>query len=460
MFSSANVQRYKNKYTVCLLLLSFLILCFIWPVQSNILPANRNFIIYLSVILTLFLYSKKKYIQYELDQGGRYGIYLLVAFLVFTLVNGFFVAPNLLEMVRSWQGQYLRAGLLFFVGLYLYPICSYHFKGFNKNKLFSYVILSSLIIVFIQLLQFLYFYLKTGELLWGETWSVPSRTEMSFQINLVTGLLLAEIACRVFLHRQFLIFKTWLITTAIILCFICSVIIKTRWGTVGMIGSTISICFFIALKELSKKNLPKLLSAFVLITITVGAIGYTSWHQDSRWKTLSMDMVAGWNIDMHSRCYNGFDGPAMQDKNGRIMDDSNSCRASFFHQGIELITENPFGSGPRKDAFLVLLQKEFNDPIIQQSNSHYGLIDVTLQNGVLGLIIWLAFVFSMILIGWRKFSRESNVIGLYLSLFTVSFLFRSSVDNMMRDHFLEQNLALTGLMLGLIFTPKMSRDEK
>ncbi|SQA98483.1 Uncharacterised protein [Cedecea neteri] len=45
----------------------------------------------------------------------------------------------------------------------------------------------------------------------------------------------------------------------------------------------------------------------------------------------------------------------------------------FFHQGIELITENPFGSGPRKDAFLVLLQKEFNDPIIQQSNSHYGV---------------------------------------------------------------------------------------
>ncbi|SQA98485.1 Uncharacterised protein [Cedecea neteri] len=230
MFSSANVQRYKNKYTVCLLLLSFLILCFIWPVQSNILPANRNFIIYLSVILTLFLYSKKKYIQYELDQGGRYGIYLLVAFLVFTLVNGFFVAPKSLR-----NGQKLGKGNIYgldycsLLAVFI-SICSYHFKGFNKNKLFSYVILSSLIIVFIQLLQFLYFYLKTGELLWGETWSVPSRTEMSFQINLVTGLLLAEIACRVFLHRQFLIFKTWLITTAIILCFICSVIIKNPLG--------------------------------------------------------------------------------------------------------------------------------------------------------------------------------------------------------------------------------------
>ena len=290
---------------------------------------------------------------------------------------------------------------------------------------------------------------------------MPTRTEMSFQINMVTGILLAELACRLFLGRKYLIFSNKLMAAFILLCFICSALAKTRWGTIGLIGSTISICVFIALKAISRKNLPKLCLAALVVTIVVGIIGYTSWHQDSRWKSLSMDMVAGWDLGMHSRCYNGFDGPLMQDSTGRIMDDSNSCRASFFRQGSELIAEYPFGAGPRKDAFLVLMQEKYHDPIIQQSNSHYGLIDVALQNGVLGLINWLAFVMLMILIGWRAFSRDLIIPGLYLSLLTVSFLFRSGVDNMMRDHYLEQNLALSGLMLGLIFTSnKISRAKK
>ncbi|ATF51705.1 hypothetical protein CO701_22680 [Citrobacter werkmanii] len=460
--NSSTQAKYPSKGILAyFLLFSFCVLCFVWPIQNSILPTNRNLFIYLSAALTLYFCVRKKYMPIELSRLAKYAIALIIFFLGFTLVNGLFVAADVGKMLRSWQGQYLRAGLLFFVGLFLYPICKYHFKNIKANKILSLVVLCLLGVIFIHLLQNIYFYIKTGTILWGETWIVPSRTEMSFQINMVTGILLAEIACRLFLGRKYLIFSNKLMAAFILLCFICSALAKTRWGTIGLIGSTISICVFIALKAISRKNLPKLCLATLVIAMVVGIVGYTSWHQDSRWKSLSMDMVAGWDLGMHSRCYNGFDGPLMQDSTGRIMDDSNSCRASFFRQGTELIAEYPFGAGPRKDAFLVLLQEKYHDPIIQQSNSHYGLIDVTLQNGVLGLINWLAFVMLMILIGWRAFSRDLIIPGLYLSLFTVSFLFRSGVDNMMRDHYLEQNLALSGLMLGLIFTSnKISRAKK
>lgn len=461
MNSNIQLQFQFKDVLAYLLLFSFGVLCFVWPIQNSILPTNRNLFIYLSTALTLYFFVRKEYISIELSRLAKYAIVSILIFLVFTLINGLFVAVDMEKMIRSWQGQYLRAGLLFFVGLFLYPICKYHFKNITTNKVLSLIVLCSLGVIFIHLLQNIYFYIKLGRILWGHTWIVPTRTEMSFQINMVTSILLAEIACRLFLNRKYLIFSNKLMAAFILLCFICSALAKTRWGTIGLIGSMISICVFIALKAISRKNLPKICLTALLVALVVGIVGYTSWHQDSRWKSLSMDMVAGWDLGMHSRCYNGFDGPSMRDSTGRIMDDSNSCRASFFRQGIDLIAKHPFGAGPRKDAFLVLLQEKYHDSIIQQSNSHYGMIDVTLQNGILGLINWLAFVILMIVIGWRAFSRDLIIPGLYLSLFTVSFLFRSSVDNMMRDHFFEQNLALSGLMLGLIFSGnKISRDKK
>ncbi len=80
------------------------------------------------------------------------------------------------------------------------------------------------------------------------------------------------------------------------------------------------------------------------------------------------------------------------------------------------------------------------------------MIDFALQNGFLGLAGWLCFVISLIVAGWDAFSKKLVMPGLFLSLMAVSFLFRSSVDNMLRDHFLEQFMAFTGLMIGLIVT--------
>lgn len=104
----------------------------------------------------------------ELSRLAKYAIALIIIFLGFTLVNGLFVAADVGKMLRSWQGQYLRAGLLFFVGLFLYPICKYHFKNIKANKILSLVVLCLLGVIFIHLLQNIYFYIKTGTILWGK----------------------------------------------------------------------------------------------------------------------------------------------------------------------------------------------------------------------------------------------------------------------------------------------------
>lgn len=127
--NSSTQAKYPSKGILAyFLLFLFFVLCFVWPIQNSILPTNRNLFIYLSAALTLYFCVRKKYMPIELSRLAKYAIALIIIFLGFTLVNGLFVAADVGKMLRSWQGQYLRAGLLFFVGLFLYPICKYHLK--------------------------------------------------------------------------------------------------------------------------------------------------------------------------------------------------------------------------------------------------------------------------------------------------------------------------------------------
>jgi len=455
-FNMIAVQSLANlsakKVTTSLLLFCFCVLCFVWPIENSNLPANRNLFIYVGLAMTLFLYWKKQGMPLAHNAKSRMPIYILAGLLIFTLLNGLLVAPDLKQMFRSWQGQYLRAGLLFFIGLLIYSFTASCFRGLSKTRFLSLVVLCSLGVIFIHVIQTAFMYLRNGYIDWGITWIVRTRTEMSFQINFICGILFAELLSRLFLHRKFLIFKTSLLLFFIAVCFVATALVNTRWGTIGLIGSTISICAFIAAKMLNRNNRKKMLLTGAAVALMVAAVGYASWTQDPRWQSLSQDAVSGWNLSVDNRCYDGFTGPTLQDNTGRVLDESNACRSTFFHQGWKLVFENPFGTGPRKDAFLVLLQKAYHDPSIKQDNSHYGVIDFALQNGFLGLAGWLCFVISLIVVGWDAFSKKLVMPGLFLSLMAVSFLFRSSVDNMLRDHFLEQFMAFTGLMIGLIVT--------
>ncbi|MNP69526.1 hypothetical protein D3C76_1656340 [compost metagenome] len=52
-------------------------------------------------------------------------------------------------------------------------------------------------------------------------------------------------------------------------------------------------------------------------------------------------------------------------------------------------------------------------------------------------------------IGWREFRRGNIMMGMFLLLFTVGFFCRTMVDHNLKDHYLEQYMLLTGLLVGM-----------
>ena len=433
-----------------LLVLAVLALCFVWPIPNDQLPFHRNGLIYPIVAVALGLFFSNNATRQRLDLSKiKFVLIVVWALTFFIVINGFFVAPDIKEMVSTWSGQWLRPVLLFCAGLVLLPAIQRTYPSMTAARFFTLVILFFWGVVLIHLLDIAWLYWRTGYIYWGETRIVYNRTRMSFQVNMITGFLMAELLARGLLHQRFLRLKTPFLIAILISNLLCTALVDSRWGTIGLVGSLFSTFFLLSLHNMRRSRV--VVTGGILVGIVTASVllGYASWKSDPRWQSLESDAIAGWNAPFTSYCYNQNDGAIPINGLGAPMNHSNGCRASFFHQGWKLIAEHPAGIGARKEAFRYVLRRDTQDNRITIPHSHYGLIEFGIQNGVIGIAGWLILLVGCWYIGWREFRRGNVMVGMFLLLYTVGFFCRTMVDHNLKDHYLEQYMLLTGLLVGM-----------
>nr|WP_246842242.1 MULTISPECIES: O-antigen ligase family protein [unclassified Leclercia] len=447
--SPKNMTNTRNILTG-LLVLAVLALCFVWPIPNDQLPFHRNGLIYPIVAVALGLFFSNSATRQRLDLSKiKFVLIVVWALTFFIVINGFFVAPDIKEMVSTWSGQWLRPVLLFCAGLVLLPAIQRTYPSMTAARFFTLVILFFWGVVLIHLLDIAWLYWRTGYIYWGETRIVYNRTRMSFQVNMITGFLMAELLARGLLHQRFLRLKTPFLIAILISNLLCTALVDSRWGTIGLVGSLFSTFFLLSLHNMRRSRV--VVTGGILVGIVTASVllGYASWKSDPRWQSLESDAIAGWNAPFTSYCYNQNDGAIPINGLGAPMNHSNGCRASFFHQGWKLIAEHPAGIGARKEAFRYVLRRDTQDNRITIPHSHYGLIEFGIQNGVIGIAGWLILLVGCWYIGWREFRRGNVMVGMFLLLYTVGFFCRTMVDHNLKDHYLEQYMLLTGLLVGM-----------
>ncbi|MNZ66355.1 O-Antigen ligase [compost metagenome] len=301
----------------------------------------------------------------------------------------------------------------------------------------------------IHLLDTIWLYWRDGVIHWGETRIVFNRTRMSFQVNMITGFILAELLARGLLHQRFLRLKTSVLALMLVCNLVCTALVDTRWGTIGLVGSLFSTFVLLSFHNMRRSRV--VLTGSILIAIIIASVllGYASWKTDPRWQSLESDAITGWNAPFTSFCYNKTNGIIPRNDAGRPMNHSNGCRASFFRQGWGLVAEHPAGMGPRKEAFRYVLRRDTQDNRINIPHSHYGLIEFGIQNGIAGIAGWLILLAGCWYVGWREFRHGNTMVGMFLLLFTIGFFSRTMVDHNLKDHYLEQYMLLTGLLIGM-----------
>jgi hypothetical protein len=427
-----------------------LALCFAWPIPNDQLPFHRNGFIYPIIAVSLGLFFTSPLAKSKLDLNKiKFVLITIWVLTFFLLINGFFVAPDIKEMVSTWDGQWLRPVLLFCAGLVLIPAIQAHYPHFSAAKFFTLVILFFWGVICVHLLDTLWLYWRDGVIHWGETRIVYNRTRLSYQINMITGFILAELLARGLLHQRFLRLNTPVLALILLSNLVCTALVDTRWGTIGLVGSLFSTFILLSLHSMRRSRV--LVTGGILAGIVIASVllGYASWKTDPRWQGLESDAIAGWNAPFTSFCYNTKNGDKPINDMGNPMNHSNGCRASFFHQGWKLVWEHPAGMGPRKEAFNYVLRRDTQDKRITIPHSHYGLIEFGIQNGIAGIAGWLILLVGCWHIGWREFRRGNTMMGMFLLLFTVGFFSRTLVDHNLLDHFLEQYMMLTGLLIGM-----------
>nr|WP_201743094.1 O-antigen ligase family protein [Atlantibacter hermannii] len=442
----------RNVFTGSLVVF-ILALCFVWPIPNGSLPFHRNGLIYPVIVFALGLFFTSPTARQHLNtQQVKPIVLFLWALTFFILLNGLIVAPDIKEMVSTWDGQWVRPVLLFCAGIVLVAAIQAQFASFDANKLFTLIILFFWGVICIHLLDTVWLYWRDGIIHWGETRIVFNRTRMSFQINMITGFLIAELLARALIHKRFLLLKTSFLIVMLVANLICTALVDTRWGTIGLVGSLFSTFLLLSLHKMRRGNIMKIGAIFIALALAAAAVAYTSWKTDPRWQALESDAVAGWNAPFTSFCYNKTDGSIPRNEDGLPINHSNGCRASFFHQGWKLVGEHPFGIGPRKEAFREILRNDLNDPRINIPHSHYGLIEFGLQNGIAGIAGWLVLLLMCWYTGWKQYRHGNMMAGLFLLLFTIGFFSRTLVDHNLKDHYLEQYMLLTGLLVGICAT--------
>ncbi len=129
-------------------------------------------------------------------------------------------------------------------------------------------------------------------------------------------------------------------------------------------------------------------------------------------------------------------------------------RVSWAKEAIGAIMRDPLGIGFSRSAFGHAMQKIYPD-YASDLHCHSGILNFTVGAGLPALILWLLFICSLIVTGWRAFFERQNPSGLLLLLLVSGFSIRSVVDGNMQDHMLEQFM-----FLSMMFLVLASRNEK
>ena len=178
-------------------------------------------------------------------------------------------------------------------------------------------------------------------------------------------------------------------------------------------------------------------------------LGYLDYKTDARWQVFRETLPFALDTQHHRAWLTDADYPRLS--NGQEVDKSAYERISWAKEGVQLVIDRPLGRGFSRTAFGAGLQAKYGSG--EGAHSHSGLLDLTIGAGIPGALLWLAFLGSLVRVGWTRFRTSDNTLnngyGLLLQFIVLDYGLRSLIDSNIRDHMLQQFMLLGGVVLSL-----------
>lgn len=281
----------------------------------------------------------------------------------------------------------------------------------------------------------------------GFTGTSPDK--FSYVNNTLAALLVAELVQRLLLRKSWLGCSHWLLSGAILAVLLCSYWLQMRNGNVGLLLLLAMTALMLAIRLLPRLGAVRVLLGVVIVIATLAALAQAMVHSDARWQKLTQTIPVALDTESH-RVWLTRDSNYPLMASGDVVDLSAYDRLAWGKEGFKLILDHPLGTGYNRNAYGDGIDRKYEQHgNARGGHAHSGVIDFTIANGAVGLVLWLGFIASLFYVGWQTFRGEQVGLGLVLMFLVSGFMGRSIVDSNIRDHVLQQFFFLAMLFYGL-----------
>jgi hypothetical protein len=363
--------------------------------------------------------------------------------------------------LRELRGQWLSGLLALILGLALASYTESAIAGpkanaANNTSPAAEWLLTAVVVVFgsqalIAVGYSVWYWFVHGSLLRASVPLTGGRLEMSFLLNLLLAFISTDLFCRATHRQPPLRLSLWAIYGIGSIALFCSYLAGARNGFIGIgfLGLVAMLLYVFDWRHRLGVARSLAASTVVLATVAVitlvGVFNLSNYRGHSRWETVVETATMAWDIDNH-RYWRGVGGALPRLGDGREIEESTYSRVAWFHVGLRLIKEHPFGIGYGRNAFAhALLRTE----TVRIGHAHSGWIDLGVGGGWPTLVLWASFLAALTWRGWKQFFDAGCASGLALVFVATGFAVRMLVDSVNKDHMLQIFLFLVGILLVL-----------
>jgi hypothetical protein len=423
-----------------------------WPFTHSI--AVRNVLGHAALVLLLVLSwragGQRLNGPIGLLRAWRAVFWLLAMLSIWLLVQGLVVSPDQKHFLHEYRGEWLRGLTMLLLGVWLTLVIKAYPQRWDAGRVLLWILLAMMAVVLGHVLDAIYLALRDGAVHWQETRIVRKRTILSLHVNVLFGFWCAEIVTRAIAGRRFLPLSNSMLAVVTGLCIVATLSILTSNGTAtALIIATLSLVVVAMtwLKGARRQAVGKVAISLALVVVLLAGL---SWHLDKRSRLFAESMSIALDTTHNLAWLNQARYPWPKLADGRPVETSAYLRVAWFKVGTELVAKQPLGYGMNREVFDNLLRTHYHEPDPFPSHTHSGLLDFTLEGGVPALLLWLAFVGTVLSAAIRAYKQRREPAALMMIFLIVGFVLRSIVDINMRDHTLEQFLFLVGFLAPLV----------
>ena len=426
----------------------FSFLIFILSINGTMALRNTLAVVLLVSLITLVIRGQANLNSIFKNKEFRWILGSLVVFVLYTLFHSIYLSHEMLWSLSEFKSHIFYPFLYFLMGVSLASYVSKSEK-ITKETLITILFYSIFIhILYIDLVAIDKLF-HDGVMMRRYGGLMDSPVQPNYLTNILLAMIIAEFVYRLRVKKQILKVSNGVLYLLLIACIFSTFVEALRLGDIALVflGIGSSMAFLYKNNQYSA-GIKRLVATSLIVILTI-PLAY-NLNTDPRWgkliETIPLAMDTPNSMHWLDRSL-----PAPKTESGYEVSGSNYERIAWAMKSIEYIIDKPHGIGFGRNTFGHAMEMQYPDLANRGSHAHSSILTLAVGTGVIGVFLWLIFVFTVVKASVKEFKLSFSYFSILTVFIIMGFVGRSFVDGNMSDHMFLQFMIILGISVFFLF---------